>query len=206
MRIFRKPADYCAFMRLMEEGRERTGMRILAYCLMPNHWHMVLWPRDGKDLSAFVGWVSNTHVRRWREHRHKVGEGHLYQGRFKSFPAQAGKGLYAVLRYVEGNARRAKLTRSADAWPYGSLYAGGHRPEDRVELSPWPIPLPRNWVASVNEPIEAAELNRLRLHIQRERPYGDHEWTAEAVKRMGLEWTMRDRGRPPKPKAEGVQT
>ena len=93
MRIFRKPADYPAFMRLMEEARQRTGMRILAFCLMPNHWHMVLWPKKAKDLSAFVGWLSNTHVRRWREGRKSVGDGHLYQGRFKSFPAQSGKGL-----------------------------------------------------------------------------------------------------------------
>ena len=202
MRIFRKPADYLAFMRLMEEGRQRTGMRILAYCLMPNHWHMVLWPRNREDLAAFVGWVSNTHVRRWREHRRSVGEGHLYQGRFKSFAAQAGKGLYEVLRYVEGNARRAKLVESAEAWAYGSLYAGPQQREDRVELAAWPVPRPQNWAARVNEPIAAAELNLLRLHLQRERPYGDAEWTADAVRRMGLEWTMRDRGRPTKPKAK----
>jgi len=196
MEIFGKPDDYLAFMRVMEEGRKRTGMRILAYCLMPNHWHMVLWPRKAADLATFVGWVSNTHVRRWREHRHKVGEGHLYQGRFKSFPAQASKGLYEVLRYVEGNARRAKLVDRAQDWRYSSLHAGSHRPEDRVELTPWPVARPADWAGRVDEPIEAAELNRLRLHLQRERPYGDAAWTARTVKRMGLEWTMRDRGRP----------
>ena len=207
MEIYGKPADYLAFMRVMEEGRKRTGMRILAYCLMPNHWHMVLWPRKAEDLAAFVGWVSNTHVRRWREHRHKVGEGHLYQGRFKSFPAQAGKGLYEVLRYVEGNARRAKLVDRAQDWRYGSLYAGLHRPEDAVELTPWPVPRPPDWASGVNQPIEEVELQRLRLHIQRERPYGSVAWTARAVKRMSLEWTMRDRGRPrrkgPKKQAAG---
>ncbi len=60
----------------MEERRNGTNMRILAYCLMPNHRHMVLWPRKAKTMAGFVGWVSNTHVRRWREHRHKVGERH----------------------------------------------------------------------------------------------------------------------------------
>ena len=196
MRIFRKSADYLEFMRLMEEARRRTGMRILAFCLMPNHWHMVLWPKKAKDLSAFVGWLSSTHVRRWREHPRNLGKGHLYQGRFKSFPAQSGKDLYAVLRYVEGNARRAKLAAAAEAWPYGSLYTGEHRKEDRVERTPWPMPRPRDWPAKVNKPIEAAELDRLRLHVRRDRPYGDAAWTTAAVRRMGLDWTIRDRGRP----------
>ena len=124
MKIFGKPGDYLAFMKLLEEGRQRTGMRILAFCLMPNHWHMVLWPKRAEDLSRFIGWVCTTHVRRWREHRHSVGEGHLYQGRFKSFPIQQGEPLYGVLRYVEGNARRAGLADRAEAWRYGSLYEG----------------------------------------------------------------------------------
>ena len=196
MRIFRKPADYLAFMRLMEEARQRTGMRILAFCLMPNHWHMALWPRKAKDLSAFVGWLSNTHVRRWRQHPRNLGKGHLYQGRFKSFPAQSGKRLYELLRYVEGNARRAQLTAAAEAWPYSSLYTGEQRHEDRVQRTPWPMPRPRNWLAMVNKPIETTELDRLRLHVQRNRPYGNATWTLDAAKRMGLEWTIRHRGRP----------
>jgi putative transposase len=203
MPIFGKPADYLAFLRLMEQGRQRTGMRILAFCLMPNHWHMVLWPKRAKDLAAFVGWVSNTHVRRWREHRRSVGQGHLYQGRFKSFPAQSGKGLYEVLRYVEGNARRAKRVEAAELWPYGSLFAGPRRAEDQVTLTPWPVPRPADWAAKVNKPIAAAELNRLRLHLLRDRPYGDPAWTAAAAKRMGLQWTFRDRGRPKKKVQKG---
>jgi putative transposase len=202
MRIFGKAGDYLAFLKLMEEGRKRTGMRILAYCLMPNHWHMVLWPRKGEDLSAFLGWTCSTHVRRWREHRHNVGEGHLYQGRFKSFPVQPGPPLYRVLRYVEGNARRATLAERAEAWPYGSLYAGARRPEHRVELSPWPVPRPEDWTAQVNKVIEKSELDLLHLHIRCGRPLGSREWTAAAVKRMGLEQTMRDRGRPKKEEGE----
>ena len=65
-----------------------------------------------------------------------------------------------------------------------------------MQLTPWPLPRPANWAQKVNEPIQAAELNRLRLHIQRGRPYGEPAWTANAIKRMGLQWTIRDRGRP----------
>jgi len=88
MRIFQKRGDFEAFVKLLEEGRKRVGMRILGYCLMDNHWHLVIWPKRGKDLARFVGWVSTTHVRRWREHRHSGGLGHLYQGRYKSFLVQ----------------------------------------------------------------------------------------------------------------------
>lgn len=203
MKIFTKAGDYLAFLKLMEEGRQRVGMGILAYCLMPNHWHMVLQPKRGEDLSAFIGWVCSTHVRRWREHRHNVGEGHLYQGRFKSFPVQSGAPLYRVLKYVEGNARRAKLTERVEDWRYGSLYAGERKPEHRVELTTWPIARPKDWPAKVNELIEREELNRFQLHIQRGRPFGDVDWIIETADRMGLEQTLRDRGRPSKKQAAG---
>src|ERR1044072_5812870 len=98
MRIFHKRGDFAAFLELLEEGRRRMGMRILGYCLMDNHWHLVLWPRKGRELAQFVGWVSSTHVRRWREHRGSVGEGHLYQGRYKSFIVQEDGHFDAVCR------------------------------------------------------------------------------------------------------------
>src|SRR5947208_2489185 len=109
MRIFTKPSDFDAFLKLLEEGRRRFMMRILGYCLMDNHWHLVLWPRRGADLSRFVAWISTTHVRRWRAHRGNTGEGHLYQGRYKSFITQDGRHLLTLLCYVEGNARRAGI-------------------------------------------------------------------------------------------------
>jgi putative transposase len=202
MRIFNKPADYLAFLTLMEEGRRRTGMRILGYCLLPNHWHIVLWPKHDGDLSAFVGWISSTHVRRWREHRRSVGEGHLYQGRFKNFPVQPGPSLYKVLRYVEGNARRAKLAANAQDWPYSSIYTGQRLPEHQVELTPSPSPRPADWLARINEAIAADELEQFELHIRRGRPLGTMQWTQAATKRLGLEQTMRNRGRPPKAKAK----
>ena len=87
MDVFEKPKDYAAFIKLLEEGRRRFDMRVLGYCLMRNHWHLVLWPRRAAQLSRFMQWVSTTHVRRW-EHRANTGEGHLYQGRFKSFLVQ----------------------------------------------------------------------------------------------------------------------
>lgn len=82
--LFAHDADYAAFERVLMEACERVSMRILAYCIMPNHWHVVLWPRQDGDLSRFMGWLTLTHTQRWHAHHHTVGHGHLYQGRASS--------------------------------------------------------------------------------------------------------------------------
>src|SRR5438046_8114769 len=114
--LFHKDGDFLDFLKLLEEGRQQFKMRILGYCLMHNHWHLVLWPRRGPELSRFVAWISSTHVRRWREHRGSVGQGHLYQGRFKSFIVQSDEHLLTLLRYVEANPLRGGLVRFAQDW------------------------------------------------------------------------------------------
>ena len=75
--IFEKPEDYAAFERVLKEALDRVDMRVLSYCLMPNHWHLVLWPRRDGDLSRFMGWLTLTHTQRWHAHHHTVGTGHL---------------------------------------------------------------------------------------------------------------------------------
>lgn len=105
--IFETDDDFAAFEQILEEGRDRCEMRILVYCLLPNHWHLLVWPRNDGDLSRFTGWITLTHTQRWHAHRHSSGSGHVYQGRFKSFPDQEDEHFYAVSRYVERNALRA---------------------------------------------------------------------------------------------------
>ena len=122
MTIFRKDADYEAFETVLAEAVERTQTRLLAYCLMPNHWHLLVWPQLQGELSQFVGWLTLTHTQRWHAHRKSIGSGHVYQGRFKSFPVQEDEHFYTVARYVERNAQRAKLVRRAEDWRWGSLH------------------------------------------------------------------------------------
>jgi putative transposase len=118
--IFAKDEDYEAFEQALQQAVERTGTRLLAYCVMPNHWHLVVWPRDDGELSRFVGWLTLTHTQRWHAHRGTTGSGHLYQGRFKSFPVQDDEHFLVVCRYVERNPLRAKLVKDASAWRWGS--------------------------------------------------------------------------------------
>ena len=202
MDIFRKRGDFEAFVKLLEEGRRRLGIRILGYCLMDNHWHLVIWPRRGKDLSRFVGWVCTTHVRRWREHRQSGGLGHLYQGRYKSFLVQEDGHFLTVMHYVESNPLRARMVRRAQDWPWSSLGGAAGSNGVKVELEKWPVDRPRNWVATVNERMDEKELERLRASVKRERPFGGEKWVRKVVRRMGLEWTVRDPWRPKKKKDE----
>jgi putative transposase len=141
--IFESDGDYEAFERILAEGGERFRPRLLAYCLMPNHWHLVAWPEKDGVLSRFVGWVTLTHTRRHHAHRHTVGTGHLYQGRFKSFPVQQDEHFYAVCRYVERNAFRAGLVERPDDWRYSSLWRRTHgAAKAQAWLSAWPVSRP----------------------------------------------------------------
>jgi putative transposase len=103
-RIFENDADYAAFERVLHTAGERVPMRLLAYCVMPNHWHLVLWPRGDDDLSEYMRCLTVTHTQRWHLAHGTSGTGPLYQGRFKSFPVEADEHFYRVCRYVERNA------------------------------------------------------------------------------------------------------
>ena len=197
MRLFAKDADYAAFERVLEKTLETRPMRVAAYCLMPNHWHLVLWPERTGDLAAFMQKLTITHARNWQEHRHRVGYGHLYQGRYKSFPVEGDEHFYQLVRYVERNALRAGLVERADEWRWSSLWRRRHgTPEQQNLLSAWPVPLPRNWIRYVNRPQSEAELQALRKSVQRGQPYGGDRWVKTTAARLGLQSTMRSRGRP----------
>ncbi len=202
--IFDEPSDFAAFERVMAETCERHPMRILGYLVMPNHWHLVLWPRNDGDLGRFMQRLTTTHVRRWHLYRGTVGFGHLYQGIYKSFPVQSDEHLLAVLRYIERNAARAKLVQRAEDWEWSSLWRWRHpkATDDKPPLCGWPIDRPRNWLWRVNQALTSDELKSLRTSVTRGRPYGGNLWQKRAAKKLSLESTFRPRGRPrkhPKP-------
>jgi putative transposase len=197
--LFEKDADYEAFGRVVQEACDRVPVRLLSYCVMPNHWHLVVWPRQDGDLSRFIGWLTLTHTQRWHAHRHSIGTGHIYQGRFKSFPVQEDDHLLTLCRYVERNPLRAGFVRRAETWRWCSLWrreAG--TAAERALLAVWPVPTPRRWVEVVNAAQTAAEMAAVREAVQRGRPFGTDRWVTGAARRLGLEGTLRPRGRPPK--------
>jgi putative transposase len=196
-RIFSKQGDYVAFEKIMEETLAQSPMRICAYCLMPTHWHMVLWPEQDDDLPMFMKRLTVTHAVRWQKHRKLVGTGHVYQNRYKSFPVENDSHFYTVVRYVERNALRANLVQRAENWQWSSLWRRLHGSEkEKALLSSWPLELPTNWSDLVNEPHTNDELETLRLCIQRGQPYGSGTWMQETIETLGLESTLRLPGRP----------
>ena len=195
MQIFRNPGDYQAFLDLLIVGKDRAQVEIFGFCLMPNHWHLVLRPKRDGDLAAYLSWVTNTHVKRYRAHYSRTS-GHLYQGRYKSFPVQEDSYFLTLLRYVEANPLRAKLVSRAQAWKWSSL---GCKPSivDKL-LSSWPLDRPRDWAELVNEPLDQVQRQTIKSSMERGQPLGEPQWAQAIARRLGLLFTLNPRGRPPK--------
>ena len=195
--LFDTRADYTAFEEILAEAVATTRLRIASYCVMPNHWHLLLWPRQDGELSEVLRWITVTHTQRWHAHHHTAGTGPVYQGRFKSFPVQTDEHFVTVARYIERNALRANLVTRAEEWQWGSLWRRMHKdPQRAAWLSNWPVDQPRDWVRWVNRPHSPSELEALRTSVLRGRPFGAESWVQRIAKRFGLESTMRPQGRP----------
>ncbi len=197
LRIFEGPGDYAAFEQVLDEAHGRVAMRTVAWCILPNHWHLLLWPRDDDDLAEFMHWLTLTHTHRWHSARRSIGTGHIYQGRYKSFPVQSDEHYLAVCRYVERNALRANLAGRAQDWRWGSLWRRTcGNAEEKALLSDGPVDLPSEWLRLVNQPQSDEELAALRRSAARGRPYGQPAWVQRTALGLGLLSTLRPRGRP----------
>ena len=197
--LFEDEGDYDAFERVLEEAHDKVPLRILDFSVMPNHWHLVVWPQTDEELSEFFQWLTVTHCMRWHAHHHTEGTGHLYQGRFKSFPVQDDEHLLTVLRYVERNPVRADLVSQADQWRWGSAWRRHHGTDRQKKLlSTWPSRRPRVWLKWVNQPQSESELEALKRCVRRGTPFGGESWIKSSAARLGLQFTLRPRGRPKK--------
>ena len=199
--IFEKDGDYEAFERILADAIERTGTRLLAYCLMPNHWHLAILPVQDGELSRFTGWLTLTDTQSWHAHRHSTGQGHVYQGRFKSFPIQDDQHFLTACRYVERDALRAKLVAKAQDWKWSSLWRWNRgNAKEKSILSAWPVRRTPNWLdyertadrtGAGSDPAECKTrmpLGRARLHIENHREVGakDHYSTARNTQKRFL--------------------
>ncbi|MDR3638267.1 MAG: transposase [Isosphaeraceae bacterium] len=196
--FFNQNGDYEAFLGVLTEAVDRHGTRLLAYCVMPDHFHLVLWPEADGELSQFTRWLTMTHTQRWHAARRSAGAGRLYEGRFKSFPVQNDGHFLTVCCYVERNALRAGLVRQAESWRWGSLAQRMDRSAVGPALSPWPVRRPSGWLQRVNAALGTIEEDALRRCVIRGQPYGTPQWQAETASRLGLELTLRPRRRPKK--------
>jgi putative transposase len=195
LRLFDEPRDYEAFLAVLEEGRARTEIQILAYCVMPNHFHLLTRTTKPNQLSDFMKWFQLTHAKRWHGHRGSRGIGAVYQGRFRAVPVQHDTHFLVAARYVERNPLRAGLVERAEDWPWSSLRqrcSNSHL----VTLDEWPILPPANWVQLVNEIAADRDLESVRRCIRNGTPFGNKTWAGE------FSAVPNRKGRPPKETAQ----
>ena len=210
-RVFLDEADYAAFVELIGEACERAAMAMAACCLMPNHFHLVVRPKADGDLSRWMQWLMTSHVR--RHHRRYGTSGHVWQGRFKSFVIQrrrpsaaqrsagvleGGDPVLRVVRYVERNPLRSGLVGSAEQWRWSSLRWWSEPGEAPAWWQAGLVERPADWLGTVNRPDTEKELAALRSCIARSRPFGSQRWVRRVAAELGLESTVRPRGRPRK--------
>jgi putative transposase len=198
-RLFGNDAEFEAFERIIVDAQERHPVPILAYSVLPDHWQFVVWPKKSGQMTDFFRWLAHTHAMRRKRSNRKSANGRLYQGRYKSFLIQRDENLLTVLRYVERTPVTAGLVEKAQLWRYGSLCARKEGTQAiKSLLAPWPVDRPSNWTTRVNAPLSQRELERVRISIERSRPFGSDDWVRRTTSRLGLEHTIRPEGRPPK--------
>ena len=193
LKLFDHDADYRAFLVTLSESLARFPVHMYAYCLMPNHFHLVCSPSQDGQLSDFMRLLTLTHSKRWHAARGTTGTGCVYQGRFRSFPVQPDHHFLTVCRYVERNPMRAGLVKRAEDWRWSSLSQRCKNCQS-IELTEWPVPAPPNWMAVVNDVENGAEA--VRTSIRRGRPFGDDNWVSTAAARLGLQPSVGAIGRP----------
>jgi putative transposase len=193
--LFHCDQSYADFETLIKDTFLEIPLPIFTYELMPNHWHFVVRPTEEYQVSDFFQQLAGTHGKRFRVASETIGEGHVYQDRFKSFPVESDGHFLALCRYVERNAKRAKLVERAEKWRWGAMWRRMNGLEDWL-VSDWPVPRPDNWIARVNEPLTANEMLEIRRCIVRGTPFGSPDWISTTAERLGLKHTLRPVGRP----------
>jgi putative transposase len=194
--IFGVDDDYQVFEDLLIAASRRHSMRVLDFVIMPNHFHLILWPDQDFQTSGFMQWLTGTQSQRWHAAHGTTGTGPLYQGRFKAFPIQCDHHFLTAARYVQRNPVRAMLCRRVEEWRWSSAW---HRCNScNSFLAEWPVPMSSNWLAVANEPLPNHDLAQIRQAVAMTWPYGDIDWTHEMAQRFALQRALRFPGRPRK--------
>ncbi len=173
VKIFHSKTDYQDFEYLLNEIRETYDIRILAYVIMPNHWHLLLYPINDGSMSKALHWLGTSHARRHHTRKETIGGGRLYQGRYKSFLVQEDVHLLTVLKYIERNPVRAKLTTKPETWKWGSAYRRIHGTViEKKLLAELPVEMPSNYHRWINTPEPSEELKKVRNSVNKGVAYG----------------------------------
>lgn len=195
-RIFYSDADRRAYRGLLARACAKTGTRCLAWCLMDNHVHLILVPETADGLRATLSPVHTTYSQRINASQGL--DGHLFQGRFASYP-MSDSHLFVAARYVENNPVRAGLAAEAGAWPWSSARAHlGGAPDGLTDVAALGDHI-ANWRAMLARGLEAADEVTEVEHASRSGlPLGRDEWRSSLALALGRTLTPARRG--PKPR------
>ena len=191
--VFHDNYDYEKFLRLLIESKEIYALKIYAYCLMPNHFHLVIYTKYANFLSQAMHWISSSYVRYYNK-RYNLS-GHLWQGRYKSFIVQEDTYLLVLLKYVEVNPKRARIVKDCIDYKYSSANTRVKNEKDLL-IDETPICLPDDWYSYINSDEKNIDIESIRNSINRQSPLGDENWRYMVSKKYNLESTINSIGRP----------
>jgi putative transposase len=190
---FFSDGDYRLYKSLLAEWCAKTGTKIWAWCLMPNHVHLVLVPSHSDGLRAALG---ETHRRYTRHVNEREGwRGHLWQERFASFPMDEPHCLSA-LRYVELNPVRARLVNRPEDWAWSSARAHLRGAADGVTDLAGGQAMVSDWRAFLAEGLQGDAHEAIRAGERNGRPLGSTAFRSDIERLTGSDLTLRPRGRP----------
>lgn len=197
--LFTEDFEFLQFEKVLEEAKDLFSLRIYAYCVMPNHWHLIVSPRRDGELSKFMQWLTLTHTQRFHTTKDTVGAGHIYQGRYKSFIIQTDEYFLQVCRYVEQNPLRAGLVQNSLDWHWGSLWRREFGTLENLKLlNEWQTPPPPDYLKWINEREWDDTLDILRKCTNKELPFGKNDWKNEMARKYKIKLYEKRAGRPVK--------
>jgi len=200
--VFRKETDFSAFLKALFDLKERKPFQLYGYCLMDNHFHLLVRPGLATTISRIVQSLLVSHTQRY--HKHHGSGGHVWQGRFKSPVIQSDEHLLNVLRYIEANPLRAKIVSRAEEYSWSSYRARGLGEANELvdplvtynELSPYPAVRQRKWSEMVHLPMGGRVVAAIRRSNETGLPYGDRPWVERLAGELDIDLAIRPRGRP----------
>ena len=156
--LFSTPSDFDLWVKTLREALEIFPLKIHAFCVMPNHWHMLASSPSGPTFTKAMQWLGATHAIRWRKRADSVGKGAVYQSRYRCHRVKPNQVFWIVARYIERNPVRAGLTESPYSWEWSSA---GQKNGLSIPINEWPLAKPEKWEEFLRRggnPVEEAKV------------------------------------------------
>ena len=192
--LFGEPLEYEMFLQVLGEAEAACPIRLLEYCVMPNHWHLLVWPERDDQLTRFMRWITGVHAQRWRQARGQPGKGAVYQGRYRWVAVQDGQHYDVARRYIQQNPVRARLVDCPEDWPWSS--ASNAPAPARPVLARGPLSLEAHECGFSDAPLATDVAQQMRTSLRTGQPFGDPQWSLALEVRKWLTAVLEAHSKP----------